>query len=158
MTDENFVCPICLFTEFGDFRGRKKVRCTGCGSFERSRYLWNTLSGVDLSELDGDILHIAPEIGIAERLAKKYGDQYSALDYDPSIYADSNLNVKHIDLCCDLAAIEDNSVAAIVHVHVLEHVRCNVSLVLQELNRIIQPSGYHIVCLLYTSPSPRDRG
>jgi SAM-dependent methyltransferase len=142
-----FICPICDSTEFGDFRGRKKIRCAGCGSFERSRFLWTILSKLQMEKLDSKILHLAPEVGIANKLTEKYGDMYLAADYDPAIYSKSKFDVTKIDLCNDLDKFEDNSFSAIIHVHVLEHVRCNVSYVMQELNRVIAPNGYHIIGL-----------
>jgi len=144
---ENILCPICNSTEFSDFRGRKKVRCAECGSFERSRYLWSILSKLNLDNIKGKILHIAPEVGIAKLLKERYGDKYQAVDFEPEIYAETSIDVEPIDLCSDLAAMEDGSVGAIIHVHVLEHVRCNVTLVFQELNRVIEAGGYHIVGL-----------
>jgi len=142
-----FICPICDSTKFGDFRGRKKVRCAGCGSFERSRFLWMILSKLRMEKLNGKILHLAPEIGIANKLTEKYGDKYLGVDYNPDIYSQLNFKVDKIDLCKDLEDMEDNSISSIIHIHVLEHVRCNVSYVMQELNRIIVPNGYHIMGL-----------
>lgn len=144
---ENLLCPICGSTEFNDFRGRIKVRCAKCGSFERSRYLWSILSKLDLKNTQGRILHIAPEVGIARLLKEQYGDKYQAVDFEPEIYAETDVEVEHIDLCNDLASMKDGSIGAIIHVHVLEHVRCNVTLVFQELNRVIEKGGYHIVGL-----------
>lgn len=141
---KSHICPICKTSQFDDFRGRKNVRCAECGSFERSRYLWSILEKLKLNKVDGDILHIAPEVGIAEKLRKIYGDKYRTLDFEPEIYEKTNLVIEQIDLCKDLSKIKDNSVGAIIHVHVLEHVRCNVTTVFQELNRIIAPNGYHI--------------
>ena len=137
-------CPICSSTEFGDFRKRKNVRCAKCGSLERSRNLWTNIEKLNLNELNGKILHIAPEIGIAKKLQEKYGDRYIALDYDPGIYKDSGLHVEKIDLCNDLSVYKENSISAIIHVHVFEHLRCNVTLAFQRLNKLIEPSGYHI--------------
>jgi len=144
---ENVLCPICYSTEFGDFRNRKKIRCVGCGSFERSRYLWSVLTELDLKNTKGPILHIAPEVGIARLLKERYGDKYQAVDFEPEIYTDTDIDVAKIDLCSDLFSIKEGSIGTIIHVHVLEHVRCNVTLVLQELNRIIEPGGFHIMGL-----------
>lgn len=144
---ENLLCPICNSTEFNDFRSRKKVRCADCGSFERSRYLWSILSKLSLDKVTGKILHIAPEVGIARLLKERYGGKYQAVDFEPEIYAETDIEVEHIDLCSDLKEMKEGSVGAVIHVHVLEHVRCNVTLVFQELNRIIEDGGYHIVGL-----------
>ena len=136
--------PICHSTEFGDFRNRKKIRCSKCGSLERSRNLWINIDNLKLVELKGRILHIAPEIGIAKKLQEKYGDRYLALDYDPNIYSNAGVNVTKIDLCKDISFFKESSISAIIHVHVLEHLRCNVTLAFQGLNKLIEPSGYHV--------------
>ena len=141
------MCPICSSTNFNDFRNRKKVRCAGCGSFERSRYLWTILAKLNFDNTKGKILHIAPEVGIAKLLKERYPDRYQAVDFEPEIYAETSIDVEHIDLCNDLVSMKEDSIGAIIHVHVLEHVRCNVTLVFQELNKLIEPSGYHIVGL-----------
>ena len=120
------------------------MRCAGCGSLERSRNLWTNIEKLNLHKFKGKILHIAPEIGIAKKLQEKYGDRYVALDFDTNIYKDSGLHVEKIDLCGDLSTFEENSISAIIHVHVFEHLRCNITLAFQRLNKLIEPSGYHI--------------
>jgi len=144
-------CPICGGEEFGDYRSRKNVRCKSCGSFERSRLLWLTLKAIDLDAIEKSFYHFAPEIGIAQKLSTKLKDKYRPFDFDPEIYAKGGIDVESFDLCTDLNAIESNSVQAVCHVHVLEHVRCNVGKVMEGLNRILAPGGYHILGIPYFS-------
>jgi SAM-dependent methyltransferase len=149
-------CPICGSKEFGDFRNRVKVRCRGCGGFERSRLLWLVLARLDLESRPLPLLHIAPEIGIARGLQARLGDRYRAVDFDPSVYVKASLPVSRLDLCRDLAGMDTSSVAAVCHVHVLEHVRCNAALVLQQINRVIQPGGFHVFGVPFFSARFRE--
>ena len=149
-------CPICSSTKFGDFRSRVNVRCSGCGSFERSRLLWLLLARLDLDRSPLPFLHVAPEIGIAKRLHARLGDRYRALDFDPGIYEKAKIPVGRLDLCQDLAAMPTGSITAMCHVHVLEHVRCNSALVLQQINRVIAPGGYHVFGVPFFSKRFRE--
>lgn len=152
----SFRCPICGSERFGDYRARVKVRCVDCGSFERSRLLWLTLSALDLEFSPLPFLHIAPELGIAKGLHARLGDRYRALDFAPEVYEKIGIPVGRLDLCHDLAAMPDSSIGSFCHVHVLEHVRCNVALVLQQMNRVIAPGGYHIFGIPFFSKSFRE--
>lgn len=149
-------CPICDGTIFGDFRGRPKVRCARCGSFERSRLLWLVLSALDLESSSLPFLHVAPEIGVAKQLPARLGARYRALDFAPQNYQKAGIPVGRLDLCKDLQGMATGSIGAMCHVHVLEHVRCNVAIVLQQINRIIVSGGYHIFGVPFFSKSFRE--
>lgn len=137
-------CPICGDERFGDFRNRVKVRCRGCGSFERSRLLWLALQHLDLEAGSLPFFHLAPEIGIAQRLHRRLGDRYRAFDFAPDVYAKAGIPVGRLDLCQDLASMATGSIGGMCHVHVLEHVRCNAASVLRQINRVIAPGGFHV--------------
>ena len=66
----NQICPICGFSVFIDFNKRKKIKCSNCYSLERNRMLWVMMERLGLIKLDMDILHFAPEPGLANRLMK----------------------------------------------------------------------------------------
>lgn len=149
-------CPICGSERFGDFRNRVNVRCSGCGSFERSRLLWLVLSQLDLESSSHPFFHVAPEIGIAKQLHTRLGERYRAFDFSPDIYAKAGVPVGQLDLCKDLARIESSSIGTFCHVHVLEHVRCNATLVLQQINRALAPGGHHIFGVPFFSHQYRE--
>lgn len=149
-------CPICGSSEFGDFRARPNIRCRGCGSFERSRLLWLVLGKLDLDRLEHPFFHLAPEIGIAKLMHQRLGSRYRAFDFAPEIYAKARIPVGRLDLCTDLATMASGSIGALCHVHVLEHVRCNAALVLQQINRVLAPGGYHIFGVPFWSRQYRE--
>ena len=149
-------CPICGSNKFGDFRGRVNARCRGCGSFERSRLLWLVLETLKASEITLPFFHFAPEIGIAKKLVEKLGNYYRPFDFDPDIYKKGGINAERFDLCNDIQKVKKESVGVLCHVHVLEHVRCNVAFVLQELNELLAPGGYHIFSIPFFSERFRE--
>lgn len=149
-------CPICGSERFGDFRSRVNVRCSGCGSFERSRLLWLVLSQLELEATGRPFFHVAPEIGIAKLLHARLGERYRAFDFSPDIYAKAKIPVGRLDLCADLAGMATGSVGGFCHVHVLEHVRCNAALVLQQINRVLAPGGYHVFGVPFFSRQYRE--
>jgi hypothetical protein len=149
-------CPICKSEKFGDFRGRKNARCQGCGGFERSRLLWLVLEALSIHEISLPFFHFAPEIGIAKRLYDYLGAKYRPFDFDPDIYAKGGVTAERFDLCQDLIKISPNSVGAICHVHVLEHVRCNAAFVLKGLNDKLCVGGYHVMGVPFFSKRYRE--
>lgn len=132
------------------------VRCSGCGSFERSRLLWLVLETLKVSEINLPFFHFAPEIGIAKKLASKLGDRYRPFDFEPDIYKKGGVNAERFDLCTDVQKIRKESVGVLCHVHVLEHVRCNAAFVLLELNELLAPGGYHIFSVPFFSRRYRE--
>lgn len=149
-------CPICDATKFGDFRGRRLARCQGCGSFERSRLLWLILRDLPLNSGEHAFLHFAPEIGIAKRLAERLGPRYRAFDFHPEIYLKAGIDAQPFDLCVDTQTLPKCSVAAVCHVHVLEHVRCNAADVLRKLNELLIIGGYHVFGIPFFSQHYRE--
>ena len=138
-------CPICQATDpFVPFNGRALARCRNCLCVERNRLMWLALERLGLPREDLRILHFAPELGIAARLAAVCGDGYVACDISPERYKSKHYTVTACDLCTDLVGFKDASFDVILHNHVLEHLACDVSGVLVELERILAPGGIHM--------------
>ena len=142
-------CNICGGWFFSDMNMRRKVLCRKCGSLERTRLLWLYLQGMDLSK-DARILHVAPEKGLAKKLAKRVSNgNYIPADIDPSRYS----YVKHcipIDLC-DLDDWPSHDFDLILHSHVLEHTPCDIAYTLYHLHRMLKPNGHHVCVIPFLS-------
>jgi SAM-dependent methyltransferase len=110
---------------------------------ERTRLLWLILTRFDLFRPGLRVLHIAPELALAKRYSELCGDRYHACDIDPSRYSSRFTQVRPLDLCSDLVKLPSRSFDVIIHNHVLEHLRCDVEPVLEELERILAPGGHH---------------
>lgn len=132
-------CNICGGTEFTDMPKRPNVRCADCGSLERTRLAALHISRHVRLPPEARILHFAPERGLAAMLREFGGDNYRALDIDPSRYP--GLDVESFDLCRDVFELPRDSFDLIVHNHVLEHVECNYSAVLARLARSLSDTG-----------------
>lgn len=120
------------------------MRCFRCGSYERSRLLWLVLERLDFQTLPLPFYHLAPELGIARQLARRLGPGYRAFDFAPEGYQRAGIQVGRLDLCTDLTPLDTGSIGVICHMHVLEHVRCDVKGVLREIHRVLKPGGYHV--------------
>ncbi len=138
-------CPICGSDQFEDFNGRVNARCSSCRAVERNRMMWMLLEKLGGFKEGARVLHLAPEMGLVRRFKELSGDKYHATDFDPERYASKIVTVRKLDLCTDLADIADESYDLILHSHVLEHVPCDVSAVLREMDRILAPGGLHFL-------------
>lgn len=138
-------CPICQGTEFKAFNGRPNARCVKCWSVERTRLMSLVLERMGIFESEKRVLHLAPELGLAQKFLKSCGDLYHPADLDVSRYKSKLLNVRKLDLCTDLSGIPDNSYDVVIHSHVLEHLPCDISMVLREMDRILAPGGHHFM-------------
>jgi hypothetical protein len=138
------VCPVCAHTQFDAYGGRKDARCTGCGALERGRLSWLILERLDLLKPGVRILNLAPEPFMLCIGSKIFGDTYVASDYDPSAFSKWKQPIRKIDMCRDLLALEAGSFDVVMHNHVLEHLPCEISPVLQNLNRLVAPGGVHM--------------
>lgn len=139
-------CPICGGHEFGDYRGRKLERCTGCGAKERTRMHYLILNRMPEVRKDLPVFHLAPDRPIAEKLIGMFWQQYRPVDLFPDEYQ-SPVPITRLDLTTDLSSIPDNSVGGFVHSHVLEHLRAPVGNAMKEMNRVIAPGGFHFFCV-----------
>ena len=141
----DFLCPICLAeNSFIPFNGRLLARCSECLCVERNRLMWLALKSLNLPTPATRVLHFAPELGIASRLAEVCGDSYVACDISAERYKSKYYTVRSCDLCTDLGSFEDASFDLILHNHVLEHVTCAVSGVLEQFERLLAPGGVHL--------------
>lgn len=134
-------CNICGCEEFVDMNQRKGVRCRSCGSLERTRLFFLYLEKLNIPK-GAKILHIAPEKGVYERLRSLEGVDYIVADIDPERYSFAD-DCKHIDLT-DMEKWEDSSFDYIFHIHVLEHIPCNVAYPIFHLHRILKKDGVHM--------------
>jgi SAM-dependent methyltransferase len=138
-------CPICQATDsFIPFNGRELARCSNCLCVERNRLMWLALGRMGLPRPGTRVLHFAPELGIASRLAATCGEGYHACDISPERYKSKHYTVHGLDLCTDLVQFADASFDLIIHNHVLEHLACDVTDVLAQLERILAPGGVHL--------------
>ena len=142
-------CNLCGGTEFEDVKSRKKVRCTGCRSVERTRLLWMYLQEVDFGP-DTKVLHLAPERGLYRKLNKRVAPgNYVCSDINPKRYGFVE-NIVRLDLC-DLDAQPSAQYDIIIHSHVMEHVPCNIAYTLFHLHRMLKPGGRQICIIPFAS-------
>lgn len=132
-------CNVCGGRNFVDMPKRPKVRCTACGSLERTRVAALYLNGVDRPRRGAAILHFAPERGISAMLRQTEDASYRAVDLNPELYP--GLGVERFDLCRDVFDLPVAGYDLIVHNHVLEHLECNYSVVLLRLVKALKPGG-----------------
>lgn len=131
-------CNICGSLTL--FQQRKQAICASCRSDARTRLMWLLLTSGDLLQRGMRILHLAPERAIAGRLAALIGEGYEPADFDPTGFPDVP-GTRKIDLSSDADALPSGRYDLIIHSHVMEHVRCNVTAVLFHLHRALTPSG-----------------
>lgn len=149
-------CPICHSTKFGDYRGRRLVRCAGCGSKERTRFMYCVLRDLAPPPNGLPVVHCAPEHAITTLLTQKYGDNYQPADYAPSFYPWVERPVKQIDLTRPLDYFEKKSVQGFVHSHVLEHIPSDLHRTIKDMNAAIIPGGFHTFCVPFFSNYYRE--
>ena len=137
-------CNVCGNAAFVCPKRRGPVRCSRCGSLERTRVMALFIERLGLLGPNTRVLHIAPERGLAKRLLAVAGERCTLADLDPHRYRKLG-EVMRLDLCRDLEGIPDRSFDLIVHSHVLEHVPCNHAYVLFHLHRILSDGG-RMVC------------
>ena len=164
-TTKNMQCNICGSTSFTDVNKRnpnrtrrKNVRCSRCGSYERTRVMALFIEHYNLACQNSRILHIAPEKGLARKFYTIAGKNCTFVDLNPARLLGLFLGlfkVKKLDLCKDLESIDDNSYDLIVHSHVMEHLACNYTYVLYHLHRILSQEGT-MVCSIPILPGYFD--
>lgn len=138
-------CNICGNDKFVDMNTRKNVKCTKCGSLERTRLLYLYIQNMKIKE-NQKILHIAPERGIYNYLKGKVEPgNYTVADLEPEKYKFADKSVK-IDLC-DLDHLLSSQYDLIMHSHVLEHTPCNIAYTLYHLHRMLKEDGIHL-CII----------
>jgi predicted SAM-dependent methyltransferase len=138
------VCPICLGEEFLDVNRRRNGQCSRCNSLERTRLQWLVLDRLLCDNKVLDVLHFAPDEGIARKLYDRYGAHYRAFDFNPELYPFNFVEVKQLDLCRPKASFPPESCDLVLHSHVLEHLACDYVGVMIALNTALRPGGLHI--------------
>lgn len=136
------ICNVCGSKTWADMGARKRVRCASCNSLERTRIMKLYLDYLKVPTAGMRVLHIAPEPGLSKFFQSIPNIQYQPVDFNPGSYG--FCNAKKLDLCTDSKNLPQNYYDLIVHSHVLEHVKCNVSAVFYYLNKSLKENGYHI--------------
>jgi SAM-dependent methyltransferase len=137
------VCPLCGSTSFIEFRGRPLEKCAGCDAPVRTRMAWLLLRDYVKIGPSSRIAHFAPEASI-ERAVKAIGPaDYRKFDINEARYPAESA-VEHCDMCRDLHKLPQGYFDVVIHNHVLEHVPCNYTVVLQRLHGLLRPGGMHV--------------
>lgn len=90
------------------------------------------------------VLHFAPEKGLYDVISKIVRpDDYVVADTEPQRFGFCR-SIVRFDMCKDVESLPDNHFDLIVHSHVLEHVKCDISHVLLHLHRSLKEDGWHI--------------
>jgi len=141
-------CPICGGTEFIEAANRPGERCTGCRSLKRTRAAALFLQRFGNLTRGSRVLHFAPEPALAEMLSRICGDTYEIADVSESRYRpiaeQLGVKLRIIDLCKNARDLPSDHYDIVTHHHVLEHVGCNWTIVLQQLHRTVRPGGAHL--------------
>jgi SAM-dependent methyltransferase len=142
------LCPCCggTFRAMRRFHGRPDARCPGCGALERHRVLWMFIEReLGLAQLQGRLLHVAPELVLERKLRAHEGLEYVAGDLMPQRSGIRRLDVTAIDM-------PDASFDFVIMNHVLEHVPAD-RLAINEIHRVLRPAGL----ALMQHPMDEDR-
>ena len=103
------------------------------------------------------MLHLAPEIRLAQYFRSVLGAGYHPVDIAPERYPWEV--VRRFDLATDAESLATRSYDIILHSHVMEHIRCNVTAALFHLHRALTADGYHIFCIpIYPGTYAADFG
>lgn len=142
-------CNICGNDQFADMKDRVGVKCTKCGSLERTRLLWMFIEQLNVQP-NWKVLHLAPEVGIYNRLSSLVKpENYVGADLEPERIR-FVANCRKIDLT-DLESWASNEFDLIIHSHVLEHIPCNVAYPIFHLHRMLKPTGKHLCCIPFST-------
>jgi SAM-dependent methyltransferase len=121
--------------------GRRKAVCNHCGSSDRERLVWYGLKRLNKFIVGCEILHIAPEKRIKEKilLDEKYtlGENYICGDL-----INFGKGVEKIDLAN--INYPDNSFDIVICNHVLEHIPNDIQ-AMREIYRVLKVGGHAIL-------------
>lgn len=136
-------CNICGRNSFVAMNKRLNVRCSSCGSVERTRVIKMVLDKIGYPKPGMRVLHLAPEEGLANYLRGIVGEEnYHARDIDLERY--KKIKVEYFDLVKDVDKLPSKTYDLIIHSHVMEHLPCNVTAVLFHLHRSLTDNGAHV--------------
>lgn len=136
-------CPFCGHDTFVDFKKRKGEQCAKCLTLSRIRSNWVVLETVGKVGPATKIAHFAPEEPIAKKLKAICGDNYYPYDLKNDRY-NFGFPVEKVNMCTDLESLPQQFYDVVLHAHVLEHVPCNYTIVLQKLHGLLKPGGHHV--------------
>lgn len=142
------ICNICGNDAFGDMRSRKGVRCSKCGSLERTRVIKLLLDKHEVPAKGQKMLHFAPERQFASRFRDILAENYHPVDYFPELFPFEK--VEKFDLTVDTENLQSETYDLILHSHVMEHIPCNYTAVLYHLHRALKNDGLHVFCIPVT--------
>ncbi len=142
----SLACNICGGEALTPRGTRGNMLCGGCGSDGRTRLLWLILVARDLLRPGRRCLHIAPKAAIAARMHAILGDGYDPVDIAPERFPFAP-GIRPFDLIAQTASLPSGHYDLIVHSHVMEHLRGNVTAVLFHLHRALKPEGRQVCCI-----------
>lgn len=142
-------CNLCGGLDFRDLNKRSNAKCANCGSLERTRLLFMYLQRLNI-ESSFKVLHLAPEPSIYRKLSALLAKgNYQVADKDPKRYSFAK-ECKQIDLT-EMEEWPSNAFDIIIHVHVLEHIPCNVAYPLFHLHRMLKKGGTHLCVIPFST-------
>lgn len=148
------ICNICGNGDFECFRDRGPIRCSHCGSIERTRMFALFLEKYVKLKKGMRVLHFAPERQLFLKIFNAVGQGYSIRDLDVERYSRllaTGIQIEKFDLCNDLETLPTNHYDLILHNHVLEHLPCNITAVLWHLHRSLNENGLHLFSVPMTA-------
>jgi SAM-dependent methyltransferase len=145
-------CPICQGVAFGPFNNRPGARCLTCGSLERGRYQWLVYRKLVTLPQPAVVGHFAPERFLMEHFSSDPSIRYLAYDKFPDLYKHEKIHVIELDICERIEGMESNVFDLLIHSHVLEHLPCDVEMVLRQMKRTLKPGGV----MLFSVPFQDD--
>lgn len=150
--DQKFTCPLCnyygVFHNFG-FKKRKNALCPNCGSLERTRLLFLFMNKkLDIFKDSMKLIHFAPEKSLYNIFSSKLGSLYTPVDFDVKLYETKGMKVSQIDMCSDLISqVNLHSFDVILHMHVLEQIKCDYKKALENMHESMKFGAYHIIAV-----------
>jgi phosphoglycolate phosphatase len=145
-------CPLCGSHAFEEYRGVPHIQCSACKSNERTRATKLFLDRYVRLQRGSRVLHLAPEPSLGRHIVSIVGPGYDPADKSPEHYARTlGRRVKRLDLCAEARRLPGGFYDLVLHNHVIEHVPCNYTIVLQHLHRAVKPGGVHLFSIPVTS-------
>ncbi|WP_434222746.1 FkbM family methyltransferase [Limnospira platensis CENA597] len=149
--EQKFTCPLCkyygVFHDFG-FKKRKNALCPNCGSLERTRLLFLFMNKqLDIFKNSMKLIHFAPEKSLYNIFSSKLGSLYTPVDFDVTLYETKGMEVGQVDMCSDLSKVNLHSFDVILHMHVLEHIKCDYKKALKNMHEAMKLGGFHIIAV-----------
>ncbi len=143
-------CNICGDRQFEDWRGKKAELCRGCGAKARHRVALDVYERrlFPIVPPGGRVLHLAPEECLHGILAARFGQGYVTADAAPERYP--HAKAMRLVLPQGLAQFGDDTFAAILHNHVLEHIPGHWADHISALLRVLSPGGR----MIFSVPGP----